>query len=220
LINDSFSSAGSVGSPGDFRFGRFNRRLERALDQDDVSQRLVVSGVWELPFGKGKTWLTNASGVVNGILGGWQINGISTTQTGMPLIVRGANNFTGINYPDLLRNPTLPRSERDVLRWFDTEAFANPPDWVVGNAPRTLPSTRGPGLVDLSLSVFKTFTIQERFRLETRVESFNALNWVNYNDPNTSFSPNRAGINTNPNFGRITSALEARRFQLGLRLTF
>jgi hypothetical protein len=220
LINDSFSSAGSAGSPGDFRFGRFNRRLERSLDQDDVSQRLVVSGVWELPFGKGKTWLTNAGGLVNGILGGWQINGINTIQTGMPLIVRGANNFTGINYPDLVRNPTLPRSERSVLRWFDTSAFANPPDWVVGNAPRTLPSTRGPGLVDLSLSVFKTFTIQERFRLETRVESFNALNWVNYNDPNTSFSPNRAGVNTNPNFGRITSALEARRFQLGLRLTF
>lgn len=220
LINDSFSSAGSAGAIGDFRFGRFDRRLDRAIDQDDVSQRLVVSGVYELPFGQGKTWLTDARGVVNGVLGGWQINGITTVQTGMPLSVRGANNFTGINYPDLVGNPTLSRSERDVLRWLDTNAFANPADWVVGNAPRTLPSTRGPGLFDMSLSVFKTFSIQERFRLETRIESFNALNWVNYNDPNVTFSPNRAGVNTNPNFGRITSALDARRFQFGLRLTF
>ncbi|MGQ9916296.1 MAG: hypothetical protein ACUVS7_02660 [Bryobacteraceae bacterium] len=72
----------------------------------------------------------------------------------------------------------------------------------------------------MSFSVFKTFRFQERFRLETRWEMFNALNTVNYNLPNTTFSPNALGVNTNANFGRIFSSLEARRMQLGLRLTF
>ena len=154
------------------------------------------------------------------VVGGWQINTITTAQTGFPLLVRGANNFTGINYPDVTHNPTLPSSERSVLRWFDTSAFRNPPDFVIGNAPRTLPDTRAPGLLDVSFSAFKTFRIRERTKLEFRAEMFNAINHVNYDAPNTTFQPNRQGVNTNANFGRILSALDARNIQLGLRLAF
>ncbi len=214
LINDAFSSlGGGSGGDGDFRLGRFNRRLERAIDQDDISQRMVLSGVWELPVPKkGALW--------NGVLHGWQLNGISTMQTGAPLLVRGANNFTGINWPDTAGNPTLPGGERGVLRWFNTEAFRNPVDWTIGNVPRTLPDTRGPGLFELSGAIFKTFAVFEGGKLEFRAEAFNATNNVNLNDPNVSFSPNRDGVNTNPNFGRITAAGAARRVQLGLRLAF
>jgi hypothetical protein len=63
--------------------------------------------------------------------------------------------------------------------------------------------------VDVSFSVFKTFSFMERFRLETRWEMFNALNTVNLNMPNTSFTPNAAGVNTNANFGRIFGSLDA-----------
>ncbi len=220
LINDSFSSAGSQGGLDGFRLGRFNRRLDRAIDQDDVSQRLVASGVYELPFGPGKRFLSGAHGVAAQMVGGWQVNTITTIQSGSPLVVRGANNFTGINFPDMVRDPTLPRSERNVLRWFDADAFRNPPDFVIGNAPRTLPNTRGPGLIDVSFSAFKDFRIREHKTLEFRAEMFNALNHVNHNNPNVSFSPNRQGINTNALFGRITSALNARTIQLGLRLSF
>ena len=129
-------------------------------------------------------------------------------------------NFTGINFPDVVRDPTLPAGERTPVRWFDTEAFRNPADFTIGNAPRTLPKTRGPGLQDVSFSLFKTFKILERYRLEARGELFNALNRVNYNLPNVTFSPDRTGRNSNANFGRITSALDARRMQLGLRLSF
>lgn len=90
----------------------------------------------------------------------------------------------------------------------------------MGNAPRTLPRTRGPGLRDVSLSLFKVFRIGERVRMEARGEWFNALNTVNYEQPNVSFSPDRTGQNINVNFGRILSALDARRMQLGLRLAF
>jgi hypothetical protein len=218
LINDSFSSAGSSGEIGDFRLGRFNRRLERAIDQDDVSQRLVISGAYELPFGPGKKLLAGARGIAGHLIGGWQVNGIATLQTGFPLQVRGANNFTGINWPNVLSDPTIPNPT--VQRWFDTDAFRNPADFTIGNVGRSLPNTRGPGLFDTALSGFKNFRIREQTILEFRAELFNAFNRVNLNNPNTSFSPNRAGVNTNANFARITSSLNARSIQLGLRLTF
>jgi hypothetical protein len=214
LINDSFSSAGSQGGLDGFRLGRFNRRIDRALDADDIAQRLVVSGVWDLPFGR------DAQGAARQVIGGWQINTITTIQSGSPLAVRGSNNFTGIPFPDLLRDPTLPGSGRSVLRWFDPDAFRNPANFTVGNAPRTLPNTRGPGLVDVAFSAFKEFRLAEGKALEFRAELFNALNRVNLNNPNVTFTPNAQGVNSNPNLGRITSSLNARTIQLGLRLAF
>lgn len=218
LINDSFSIAGGGGGAGDFRIGRLNRRLDRAIDEGDVSQRLVVSAVYELPFGKGRRFLQD--GVLAHVIGGWQLNTITTLQTGTPLVVRGANNFTGINWPDMVCDPTLSGEEQTADRWFKTECFRNPPNFVIGNVPRTLPRTRGPGFKDVALSVFRTARLTEKVNLEFRGEAFNAFNFVNYNDPNTTFSPNAQGVNTNPNFGKVLGALNARRIQLGLRLSF
>ena len=220
LINDSFASAGSGGGGGEYRVGRFNRRLERAIDQDDVSQRLVISGVYELPFGKGKQFLAGVNSITQAVLGGWQVNGIATAQTGFPLRVRGANNFTGIAWPNVLADPSLPGGQRTAQKWFNTEVFRNPDDFTIGNIGRTLPNTRSPGLFDVSFSGFKEFRIRERVNLEFRGELFNALNRVNLNTPNSSFTPNRAGVNTNANFGAVTSSLNARSIQLGLRLAF
>lgn len=75
-------------------------------------------------------------------------------------------------------------------------------------------------MVDVALSAFKNFPIYERTNLEFRAEAFNAFNHVNHTNPNVTFSPNAAGVNTNAQFGRITNSLAARRIQLGLRLTF
>jgi hypothetical protein len=228
LISESQAIGGggdSTAGSGDYRIGRLNRRIDRAIDADDVSQRFVASGLWELPYGRGQRFGSNVNALVDGLFGGWQLNGIWTLQTGTPLVVRGSNNFTGIAYPNIVGNPTLPADERTPARWFNTEAFGNPADFTIGNAPRTLPSTRGPGLNDVSFSLFKTFKFRERFRLEARWEMFNAINTVNYNLPNTTFQPNRpaagqAATNLNANFGRILSALEPRRMQAGLRLAF
>ncbi len=222
LISDNLAlpSGGSAASLGDFRIGAYNRRLEKAIDGDDVNRRLVASGVVELPFGRGRKLGTDMPKVLDAIIGGWQLNTITTLQTGRPLAVRGANNFTGISYPDLVADPTLPSDQRSANGWFDTTAFRNPANFVLGNAPRTLPRTRGPGMVDVAFSIFKTFSFMERFTLQTRWEMFNAFNTVNLNNPNTSFAPNAQGVNTNANFGRIFSAKDARRMQLGLRLVF
>ena len=217
-ISDSFSIAGGGGGAGDFRIGRLNRRLDRAIDEGDISQRLVVSAVYELPFGRGKRFLQ--SGILNHIAGGWQTNTIVSFQTGSPLVVRGANNFTGINWPDMVCDPTVSGSERSANRLFKTECFRNPTNFVIGNVPRTLPGTRGPGFKDVALSVFRNLKVTERVNLEFRGEAFNAFNSVNLGDPNTTFQANPQGTNANPNFGKSLSSLPARRIQLGLRLSF
>jgi hypothetical protein len=218
LIDDSFSIAGGGGGAGDFRIGRLDRKQDRAIDEEDISQRLVVSAVYELPFGKGRRFVKD--GFVSHVIGGWQLNTITTLQTGRPLKVRGANNFTGINWPNLACDPTLSGGERTANRWFKTECFVNPPNFVIGNVPRTLPATRGPGYKDVALSFFRKEKLTEKLNLEFRAEAFNAFNFVNYDDPNTSFTPNAQGVNSNANFGKITSSLPARRIQLGLRLSF
>ncbi len=215
-INDSFSIAGGGGGAGDFRIGRLDRALDRAIDEEDISQRAVFSAVYELPFGKGKRFLKD--GVVSHIIGGWKLNTITTLQTGRPLKVRGANNFTGINWPDMVCDPTL--DNRTENAWFNTSCFRNPANFVIGNVPRTLPSTRGPGYKDVALSLFRTQKLTETVNIEFRAEAFNAFNFVNLNDPNTTFQANPQGVNANPNFGRVLSSLDPRRIQLGLRLSF
>ncbi|MGH9671615.1 MAG: carboxypeptidase regulatory-like domain-containing protein [Bryobacteraceae bacterium] len=218
-INDSFSNAGS-NNAGEFRIGRLNRRIERAVDQNDVAQRLVASAVWDLPIGRNRALLGGARGALEHIAGGWQINTITTIESGTPLLVRGANNFTGINFPDVIGDPSLPRSERTPQRWFDTDAFRNPAPWTIGNAPRTLSYVRGPGMIDVALSLFKNLQITERVKVELRGEAFNAFNHVHHNNPGTGFVPNAQGVNSSATFGRVTGALAARRVQLGARITF
>jgi len=221
LIDDSDSMMGTQSSTlDDQRLGRFNRHLDKAVDGNDVSQRLVASGIYQLPVGHGKRILGQALGVQQQFLGGWQANTVTTIQSGSPLIVRGASNFTGIAFPNQLHSATLPPSQRSVNEWFDTSAFMNPPNFTVGNAPRTLPDTRGPGMFNMNVSAFKVFSLKERIRLEFRAEFFNFLNHVNLNAPGVSFTTNTQGFNNNSSFGKITSAMNARRSQLALRLVF
>src|ERR1019366_3308720 len=207
-------NASGESANGNYRLGAYNRHLDRSLDPSDVPRRLVASGVWALPFGAHSTgWRAQ-------VIKGWQLNGIVSGQTGMPLSVSGASNFTGINWPNVLFDPTLPSDKRSVTQWFTTAASANPPNFVIGNIGATLPKTRGPGFVNSDLSATKNFSLRERWKLQVRAEAFNALNHVNYSNPNTSFSPNSLGVNTNSLFGHITSSLSARAIQLGMHLAW
>lgn len=96
--------------------------------------------------------------------------------------------------------------------WFNTKAFAAPPQYTYGDAPTTLPNVRSPAMTDFDLSLFRNFSFLERFRLQYRVEAFNLLNHVNYSAPNTTF--------TSGSFGIITAAGDPRKIQMGLKLNF
>src|SRR5262245_31072586 len=148
-INNPLNFIATEGA-GEFGYqnGKFNRRAERAEDPSNVAHRLVMSGLWELPIGKGRK-IDFSHGFLNTVLGGWQINTVTTIVGGAPLIVRGANNGLA-NRPDLLRTPNLPEGFTDPnpergLLWFDTLAFKNPAQYTYGNTPRAISQFRNPG---------------------------------------------------------------------------
>ena len=207
LIDDSTSSDSGESTDGTFRDPIFRPYLERSLDPTDTSQNLSASGVWQLPFG------TPTHRALNLLTGGWQLQGIVQWLTGTPLSVTGSNNFTATPFPDLVGKPTLPANQRSITHWLNTSAFANPAAYTIGNSPRTLRATRGPNFTNVNASLIKNLS------LEMRAEAFNAANHPQLNNPNTSFSPNASGVNTNAVFGQITSALDPRVYQIGLHLS-
>ncbi len=216
-LSELISFAAESAPANGFQNGKFDRASDRALDPRDVSQRAVVSALYELPFGRGKRWnFDNA--VLAHIAGGWQINTIGTLQTGRPLSVSGANNFLANRPNSTGKSAKLDQPTRD--RWFDTQQFVNPPNFTYGNVGRTLPDVREPGIANWDLSFIKNTRITERASLQFRAESFNTFNRVNLGRPNTGFSPGPDGFNRSSTFGVITSADDARIVQFGLKLIF
>ena len=215
LIDDSSSEdAGESVDQIKSRLGVYSPNLDRSLDIYDVSQHLVISGSWNIEFAK------NTHGWRRAVLDGWQPNGIITWSTGTPIRVTGANNFTSINIPDMVGDPNLPSSRRGIQKWFNTDAFKNPANYVIGNAPFVLSSTRNPGYVNADLSMTKNFVLHNEWKFQLRAESFNAFNHPNLNGPNATFSPNSLGVNTNALFGKITSAQSPRLIQFGAHLAW
>jgi hypothetical protein len=220
LISDSISNplnfiategAGEFG----YQNGRYNRRAERAEDPSNVPHRLVISGLWELPIGSNRT-LDFKNGLLNAVLGNWQLNTVTTIVSGRPLVVRGANNGLA-NRPNLAsslqRAPAdfvdpfaSLRGEDPGILWFDPSTFHNPPDYTYGNVSRSLSSIRTPGAFISDLSVFKTFSITEKVKIQFRVEAFNFLNHTNLGAPNTAFSNNAGEVTSDGLPVTVTSA--------------
>jgi hypothetical protein len=219
LISDSISIPlnwfGEQATITGYQNGKYARSAERSLDPTDVSQRMVLTGLFELPFGRGKRFHI-ANKVVNKFIAGWQLNTITTLQTGAPLRVTGANN-------NLADRPNSTGSSAAIegaslRQWLNPQAFINPPTYTYGNIGRTLPDVRAPGVINIDASVMKDFKLRERLKLQFRAEGFNVPNHVNYLFPSTSFQASRDGTNGNTNFGRITSARSSRNGQFGLKL--
>ncbi|MBL8232720.1 MAG: TonB-dependent receptor [Bryobacterales bacterium] len=191
----------------------WDRQLNRANSLTDVRHNFVFSTTYELPFGKGKTFLGNVNRVTDLAFGGWQIGGIFSRASGLPFTVTtsgGITNAGGADRPNRLRDGTLPGDQRSIDRWFDVSAFQVQPTFTYGNSGRNI--LFGPALTNLDLSLAKTFTLTERFRLQFRAESFNASNTPFFNIPATN-------INT-PGVGTINGAGEPRRVQFGLKLIY
>lgn len=188
---------------------------ERTRSALDAPHRLVLSYILELPVGEGHRALSG--GWLGKLLGGWQVNGITSFQSGVPLGVGTATNttfsFGGGQRPNLLRDPRLPASERSVDRWFDTGAFAQPEPFTFGDAPRTIPGLRADGENNTDLGIIKRTQLKKRLTIELRAELFNLFNTPRFNPPNLAFgSPSFGVISAQANNPRIT--------QFGLRFSF
>ncbi len=193
----------------------YNIRNSRALAGIDIAHRFVISYLYELPFGRGRRFGSDAPGILNAIIGGWQFNGITTFQSGTPLSI-SANNTAGLFNP-LTRpntngnNPKLdgPVHER-LSKYFDTSVYSQPAPFTFGNAGATV-NIRNDGIRNFDLSLFKEFAPIERMKVQFRVEALNAFNTPRFGSPNTSVTSNT--------FGQITSQANApRQLQFGLKL--
>jgi outer membrane receptor protein involved in Fe transport len=192
-----------------------NLRLERSLSAHDVAHRVVVTGAWELPVGRGRKLGGGWSRWMDALLGGWQISGMALLQSGMPLQVTqsGGNIWNGTQRPNLIGDPSTSGSVVSRLnRWFNEKAFSQPPIDVPGTAPRTL-NYRGPAIKTLDAALNKSFRVREGQRFEFRIEAQNATNTPVFSDPNTSFGSTA--------FGQITGTkVGPRNVQLGMKYYF
>jgi hypothetical protein len=196
----------------------YDLRGERSLSSQDVPQRVVVSYVLDLPFGKGKKYLANAEGWKGKVVGGWGFDGVTVFQRGLPLVfgngqVNGTTLFGGGSRPNFLPGCRASESgssaarlgdpnDINVPRWFNTACFAPPPDFTFGNEARVDPQLRAQGINNFDTALFKRtkFGAEDRWGLEFRTEFFNLFNRTQFAPPNTIC----CAVN-NKNFGVITS---------------
>ncbi len=197
----------------------YDRRLERAISPQDVSQRLVFSYVYDLPVGTGKKFGGGWPAWMKVPLGGWQVNGILTLSTGIPLPITAPNtsgSYSAVERPNLTADAQLSgdRSTSDkVNEWFNNSVFRQPAPFTFGNGPRTLPDVRAPGVRQMDFSVFKEFHFSERRSLQLRGEFFNLTNTPNFGAPGLTFGTGA--------FGMISSQTNTpRQIQFGMKAYF
>jgi carboxypeptidase family protein len=188
----------------------------------NVVHQSSLSATYDMPFGKGKHWMSNATGVAGKLISGWQINGIATMLTGFPFTPQAGSNRSGDantrnpDRPSLNPSFTGPVVLGTQAQWFDPAAFLLPATGTFGNLGRGVYT--GPGLANVDFSMFKNTALTEGVNLQFRLEVFNLLDRTNLGTPNaTVFS----GTAVSPSAGLITTlATMPRQMQLGLKLTF
>lgn len=203
----------SRGSGGSWHQNARRLRDDRGNADFDVRQRLTASFVYELPFGRGRQYLANASAAAEAILGGWSVNGIATFMTGNWFSARTAGDRSNVgafpfNRANRSCDGNLPRSQRTIERYFDTSCFEPNPRGTFGNSGRNLLEI--PGLNNWDVSLNKQFRISEGVRIQFRAEFFNFFNHTQLGQPTETA--------TNRFFGQVRSALDARITQFGLKL--
>jgi hypothetical protein len=176
----------------------------------DRTHNAAVNFIYDIPFLQ-----KSPNRLLRTTLGGWEISGIVTMTSGLPINpqLTGGQSSNGLpnatNRPDRVQNVSYPHK---VGEWFDTAALASPAVGAWGNAGFN--SLRGPGRDNWNLSLFKSFPFSEdgARRLEFRAESFNVWN-------HTQFNAVSNGLGAS-NFGQVTSAFDPRVFQFGGKLYF
>lgn len=194
----------AVGSPAGYNRGR------APYDLRHIQSATVV---WEIPYGHGRRFGSTANGLLNGVLGGWQLSFLETARSGNPLSVfAGFNNLGNgdTSRADLIGNPHL--SHPGPLQWFNVNAFAEPAvPFTFGNSPKGV--IDGPGEFQVNSSLAKNFFLSETKYFQLRWDAFNLFNRTNFGDPDT-------GVTDGSAFGQIFGAGPARYMQFALKFNF
>lgn len=225
-IDDGGGTFVGEGGRGFSSQDQFNRAADRSNSFQDVRHRFVASYVYQLPFGTGRAFM-NQNRLANALLGQWQVQGVTTIQTGSPVNVRQScnranTNIAGVQHPDLVGDPMAVPGGRStaqkVAQWFNTSAFVDVCPDPAGPGPFSWgPAIRndvfGPGTSVTDFGVAKDFPFHERARVQFRAEAFNLFNHTILGQP--------AATAGNADFGRISgTSIDAREIQLALKLVF
>ena len=220
-LNSALTGAQSNNQP-QMLLDRTNLRRDWGPSALDVRTQSTISARYELPFGPGQRWLQRSNGALSKVVGGWELNTITTLLSGFPFTPtiganRSANGDTrNPDRPDF--NPSFSGNiiNGDPNRWFNPNAFSLPTVGTFGNAGRGI--LRGPGLATVDMSVMKNTRLTERFTLQFRAEAFNLLNRANFGTPNPIVF---SGTAFSASAGLITSTTtSSRQLQGGLKLIF
>jgi hypothetical protein len=214
-LNITGSASQPTAGENDLAQDPFNLAAERGRSMFDARHRFVLSYQWEIPFWR------HAQNWYQGVLGNWQVNGITTFMTGTPFTVEDqsynydAPEITGFSAfrPNLISNPN--NGPRTTQQWFKVDAFrrldlSTTAAGLYGNEGRNV--VEGPGLAQWDFSAFKNVRVAESKNLQFRAEFFNTFNRANFRLPNSDVS--------SPTFGQIQQALTPRLIQFALKFVF
>jgi predicted small secreted protein len=220
LLDDASTTVNFLGATGS-KQDYYNRKNEKSISSQDIARMLVISSNYELPVGKKGHFLNSAPKAVDFIVGGWQVNGIYTYQTGTPISISNGGNsaLPGAGTVRATNNGTSakisgPVGDR-ITQYFNTSVFSQTPNYAWGTVGRFLPDVRNPSGHYFDASMFKNFRVREKTTFEFRAESFNFFNHPIWGNPNTTVTSTGAS-----GFGTITSKSGNRTVQLALRLKF
>ena len=205
--NDNFS--------GLYPQDQYNQQAERGLSLSNIPTRLVVSSLYQLPFGKGRA--TARRGPMAAIVGGWEVGGIFSVQSGQQVWVRSATitsgTFSLMQRPNAIGNPVLAGDQRTNTRYFNTAAFTAAAPLTFGNSSKT-PNIQGPAWYNLDAALHRDIALPltETTKLELRGECFNCFNHANFLPP--------SGLFGSTTFGQISTAQPARTLQVAGKLWF
>jgi hypothetical protein len=241
MLDDQDSSGWGSRDGGQQWQSAYNPSLNYALSNFDVPNMFKGDLVYDLPFGKGRTFL-NSNGFVDAVLGGWQLGAMFVLESGRPFTpLVGTQNQSGALsgnwYPNLIGNPNI--ANPSVGAWFNTctllqngttyPAGCSNPAWAIpapghfGTAGRNI--LWGPGIQDVDLSLGKNFRFplpHETGTLQIRFDALNALNHPNFSTPNANVGTSGAGIisSTTNNYNTTNNSFGQRLIQLGARFSF
>jgi hypothetical protein len=183
---------------------------ERARASFDANHNFIGSVVWEVPFLKGRKDL------IGTVFGGWQVSGIYTARTGLPISPELGRDNAGVGSSTRQRplasgSPVLDRGERTVTSWFNAAVYSAPALGTFSPVSRNILS--GPGWNQVDTTFMKYFRLTEKVRFELRAEAYNLFNHTQFAGVGTSFT-------TPSTFGRVTSARDPRSMMVGARIQF